>query len=173
MRKGRERVSIGPKRHRDRCIQLASEARLTVTDDELVESSAHLGVNPVHRRMPVELRLLDTVSVSLVGLVVGGMVLGLEGHNTRAHRGDKKVVRTRVRGSGRGDEVMQGRRGGRARCSRARLPRTAAPNRTAQRCKAMAIVEGLSSGYRRGGWLVGWRGGDLTMGSSRRGHPSR
>ena len=38
----------------------------------------NLGVNPVHRRMPVKFWLLDTVSVSLVGLVVGGMVLRLE-----------------------------------------------------------------------------------------------
>ena len=38
--------------------------------------------------MPVKFWLLDTVSVSLVGLVVGGMVLRLEGLKTeRARRG--------------------------------------------------------------------------------------
>lgn len=47
---------------------------------ELVVSS-ELGVNGSQRSVSVSLWLLDTVLVSLLGLVVGGMVLGL-GHGS-------------------------------------------------------------------------------------------
>lgn len=43
------------------------------------DAGPYLGVNTVHRRVSVELRLLDTISVSLGVLVVVGVVLRLEG----------------------------------------------------------------------------------------------
>jgi hypothetical protein len=72
------------------------------------ESSTNLGVNTVHRRVSVELRLLDTVSVSLGVLVVVGVVLRLEGG-----RGVGSKVRSQRSGSldvrGRGiGEVLGG-----------------------------------------------------------------